>query len=129
MTPIHTIPLEKINVRAEVLRVQAANLRVQADVIDALAAAMQITPDTDDLLDRRQRRELYPGLGSAIDDAIADGSLPACRGSKQRSLVRRSAIESWLESRPVAPRPPRSASAEPIDDLESWDRQVLGGGR
>lgn len=115
---------------AESDEIRAKSDEIRAKALRALAAYWQTAPAADDpLLDRRQRRQAYPGLGSVIEAAIASGELPATRGSRQRALVRRSAIEAWLAARPVTPRPPKSAPAEPIDSIDAWDRAVGLGGR
>lgn len=111
-------------------RIARASAEIALATAELAAIDEQPTPPADDLLDRRGRREAYPGAASAIETAIRAGELPAVRGSRQRQLVRRSAVDRWLAGRTIDPRPPRKTTK--ADDLDSWDEQVareLGGRR
>lgn len=123
-------PVECLLAQAAILETQATTLETQAATIRTLVKALRATPATDDpLLDLRQLQERYQIGRSAALNAIRSGELPAVTGSRRRVMVRASDVDRWLASRPVTPRPPRSAPAEPVETLDDWDRAIGLGGR
>lgn len=101
---------------ATALRAQAAALRTQADSLEALANALG---GGDELLDVDAVSERY-GIGrQALRGAAARGELVIARGARNKWLVRCSAVEAWLASRPYRPNAKASNDAA---DLAAWDR-------
>lgn len=102
------------------LRAQAVALRVQADTLDALARALESeAPDT--LLGVEECSALGVGR-DALRGAAKRGELEISQGPRGKLLVRRSALEAWLRSRPYKPEVRGAREAEP--DLEAWERSV-----
>ena len=98
------------------LRVQAAALRAQADALEALAASLG--PEADELLDLQACKAHDVGR-DALKGAAERGELAISRGPRGKLLVKRSALEAWLASKPYKPPP-----SEPAPDLEAWERSV-----
>ena len=98
------------------LRAQATALRVQADTLDALAASL--APEADELLDLAACKALDVGR-DALKGAADRGELQVSRGPRGKLLVRRSALEAWLSSRPYKP-----TQTEAAPDLDAWERSV-----
>jgi len=85
---------------AAALVAQAAALRAQADVLEALAATLP-GAGGDELLGVAECSERF-GVGrDALKGASERGELAVTRGVRGKLLVRRSALEAWLESKPV----------------------------
>jgi hypothetical protein len=105
------------------LLAQAAALHAQADALEALALALP-DHDADELLDLTQLRQCYQLGRASILGAVERGELVASRGARRRILVRRSAAEAWLASRPVSPR--ASSLPEPDATLDDWERAQDG---
>jgi hypothetical protein len=84
---------------AAALVAQAAALRAQADVLEALAATL---PDAaDELLGVAECAKRFNVGRDALKGASVRGELAVTRGVRGKLLVRRSALEAWLESKPV----------------------------
>jgi hypothetical protein len=79
---------------------QAAALRAQADALEELAATL---PDVaaDALIGVAECAERYNVGRDALKRAAERGELNVSRGPRQRLLVKRSALEAWLVSRPL----------------------------
>lgn len=105
------------------LRAQAAALRAQADTLEALASALESeAPDT--LLGVAEAAALGVGR-DALRGAAKRGELEISQGPRGKLLVRRSALEAWLRSRPYKPEARASGEAQPsAKDLEAWERSV-----
>jgi hypothetical protein len=109
---------KRSDIRAALLA-QAAVLRAQADTLDALAAALP-DHDADALLDLGDLRRRFRLGRASVLGAVERGELQASRGPRGRILVRCSAAEAWLASRPVETRRP-GAAADPAT-LDEWER-------
>jgi len=103
------------------LRAQAAALRAQADALEALAATL---PDVaaDELLGVKACAALGVGR-DALRGAARRGELDISQGPRGKLLVKRSALEAWLRSRPYKP-----TAAAPVADLAAWDRSMRSKG-
>ncbi|MEO7032196.1 MAG: hypothetical protein ABI548_00115 [Polyangiaceae bacterium] len=105
------------NPSAAALLAQVAVLRSQADAIEAIARSLE--PEDDLGVD--DCREIF-GVGrDAIKSAAARGELEVTRGVRGKLLVKRSALQAWLASKPYVP----PARDEPAQDAEAWQRSVL----
>jgi hypothetical protein len=105
---------------ADALRAEAAALEAQATAKRAQADAIVVEPRADELLDAKQTLDRY-GIGrDAIRGAAFRGELQVHRGARGKFLVRKDAIESWIEARPYTPTPRRA----PCADLAEWDRET-----
>jgi hypothetical protein len=102
------------------LRAQAAALRLQADALDALASAAEAS-EPDALLGVDDCRALGVGR-EALKGAVRRQELTVSLGPRGKLLVRKSALEAWLASRPYAPTARAVPEAQP--DREAWERTV-----
>jgi len=89
-----------------------------------IAAATTPLPDDDQILTVEQIHERYKMGREALRAAAGRGELQLMRGGHGRIMCRRSAIEAWLESRPVSARL-RKAPAD--DDFDELDEMVKSG--
>ena len=105
---------------AQVLRAQAVALRAQADALDALASSAESTGVADDpILDLQDApREGVPT--ATARSWIQRGRLAASTAERGRYVFRRSALRAAMEAEPVVPR----TRAEPVNDLEAWEREA-----
>jgi hypothetical protein len=100
-------------------------LRTQADVLDALAATLT-SQGGDELLDVAACSKRY-GVGrDALRGAADRSELAISKGARGKWLVKRSALEMWIESRPYKPAP--RAANERAPDLDAWERSVRKAG-
>ena len=103
------------------LRAQATALRAQADVLDALAASLT-SQSGDELLDVAACSERY-GVGrDALKGAAKRGELVISQGARGKWLVKRSALEAWIDSRPY--KPTHKTPNDSAPDLDAWERSV-----
>lgn len=117
---------------AEALLVQAEALERQAATLRALASSLSAA--NDDLLTAKQALETF-GIGrDGLLAAELRGELTLTRGSRNRILVERAALETYVR-RPHAPTRPRRPKQAPPESLAAWDREaerelrLLAGGR
>jgi hypothetical protein len=84
---------------AATLLAQAVALRAQADALEALAATLPEAAD--ELLGVVECSDRYAVGRDALRGAALRGELAVTRGARGKLLVRRSALEAWLTSRPL----------------------------
>lgn len=101
---------------------ETALLTAQA-LVASLEAALAVTTDSSnvdsELLDLPALRARF-GLGRAsVLGAVERGELTAARGARGKILVRHSAVEAWLASRPVTARKP--VARPPAASLDDWE--------
>lgn len=114
------------------LLTKAKTLRALADDFEAQANALPAAEETDPLLDVDQVMAEF-GVGrDSLKAAAERGEIELLRGARGKLLIARSAVRTWIESRPVQPRPRKTASAA---DLVAWEDEAnaqlraLQGGR
>ncbi|MFZ5891284.1 MAG: hypothetical protein ACOY0T_09560 [Myxococcota bacterium] len=115
----------KIKAALESAKTTVALLEAELDAVEAGA-------DADPFLSVEEARESH-GVGrEALKAAAERGEIELKRGARGKLLVRRSAILKWIDSRPHKPRPRK---ADPVSDLDAWERETdaelrrMGGGR
>jgi hypothetical protein len=102
------------------LRAQAAALRLQAEALDTLASVAEAS-EPDALLGVEECSALGVGR-DALRGAARRGELDVSTGPRGKLLVRRSAIEAWLQSRKYTPSARSEQESEP--DLAAWEKSV-----
>lgn len=100
---------------AAALEAQAAAKRAQAEALEQSARASDR-----DLLDVEQSQAQYNFGRDALLNAQRRGELELVRGARNRIMVERAALETYIKSRPVA----RPRKVAPADDLGSWEAQA-----
>jgi hypothetical protein len=114
---------------ADALDAEAAAYEALAAAKRARAAVLRSAPAKAELLNVDQAQNQY-GFGRDALLNASQGGLTLVRGSRNRIMVERAALEAYIKSRPVVQRT-RKAPA----DLGEWDQQAeralvgLKGGR
>jgi hypothetical protein len=117
---------------SDALRATAHALKAQADALLALADATDSGSSGDPFLDVDQALERYGTGREALKAAAERGEIELHRGARGKLLVRESAVQRWIESRPHKPRPRRAAS---VETLATWEAETeadlrrMGGAR
>jgi len=121
------------NLQRRKLEAALSAARVTVTLLEAeLAHVPTAGGQNSDLLNVDQALEQYGFGRDALLNANRAGKLELIRGSRNRIMVERSALEAYIKARPVQPR---KAAAAPAADLDAWEAQAaaalrsVGGGR
>lgn len=109
---------------AQIAKTLERVLRAAAEECARIAAESAESADgpADELLNMEAALKRF-GIGrDGLLAAAARGELQLHRGPRRKLLVSKLALEAWLRSRPVSPRPRRNPAE--VIDIDAWEREA-----